>query len=568
MRTTPPSTDTPAIPGLFLSLLQAGLLTHQQITSLAQETLQSQSQAIDVLLTYDYIDEDTLAQFLSKTFAYPLAHLHAFHKAYLSKLAAQALPDLHALPLHTSGNRMTVAISDPTNTELLDQLRFHAQMTIDPVIVSHSSLMLALDNKPVQDLHSYEQIAQKKTKSPAQTDNSSPDQGDNEEDAPVVRFLQQLLLQAIQMGVSDLHFEPYEQAYRVRFRIDGILREVTQPPITIKEKLASRIKVLSELDIAEKRVPQDGRMKLAISKTKSIDFRVSTLPTLFGEKIVMRILDSEQAQVGIDSLGYTATQKQHIIENIHRPYGMVIVTGPTGSGKTVSLYTFLNILNKPGINISSAEDPAEMHMAGINQVNINERAGLTFPTILRAFLRQDPDIIMVGEVRDLETADIAIKAAQTGHLVLTTLHTNDAPATLTRLINMGVPAFNIASSIIMITAQRLVRKLCECREATHLPRETLLEAGFRESELDEGWTPYKAIGCEQCNQSGYKGRVGIHQVMLISPEIERLILTHATTMEIEAQARKEGMLTLREAGLQKVRLGMTTLEEVIGATNQ
>jgi type IV pilus assembly protein PilB len=387
------------------------------------------------------------------------------------------------------------------------------------------------------------------------------------DDAPVVRFLQKILTDAINQGASDLHFEPFEKFYRIRFRVDGVLRDMAQPPLSIKEKLASRIKVISKLDISEKRVPQDGRMRLVVSKTRAIDFRVSTLPTLFGEKIVMRILDPSQAQMGIDALGYDPDQKEILMEAIQRPYGMVLVTGPTGSGKTVSLYTCLNILNQPGINISTAEDPAEINLPGVNQVNINDRAGLTFPVALKAFLRQDPDIIMVGEIRDLETADISIKAAQTGHMVFSTLHTNDAPSTLTRLMNMGVPAFNIASSVILITAQRLARRLCNCKQPITVQEEALLEAGFTEDDLDGTWMPYKPVGCERCNGTGYKGRVGIYQIMPITEEIERIILAHGTALEIEAQAKREGVKTLRLSGLMKVKQGLTSLEEVLGCTN-
>jgi type IV pilus assembly protein PilB len=376
-----------------------------------------------------------------------------------------------------------------------------------------------------------------------------------------------MLVDAFNMRASDLHFEPYEFTYRVRFRVDGELREIVSPPPAIKEKLASRIKVLSRLDISEKRVPQDGRMKLKIG-TQSIDFRVSTLPTLFGEKIVIRILDSSSAKMGVDALGYEPVEKQRLMEAIARPYGMILVTGPTGSGKTVSLYACLNLLNKPGVNIATAEDPSEINLPGVNQVNVNERAGLTFAVALRAFLRQDPDIIMVGEIRDLETADIAIKAAQTGHLVLSTLHTNDAPTTLTRMRNMGIAPFNIASSVILITAQRLGRRLCvKCKAPIDIPRENLVEAGFTEGDLDGSWTPYKPVGCNACN-NGYKGRVGIYEVMPISEEIQRIILADGSALEIAKQARREGVRSLRESGLHKVRLGITSLEEVLAVTNE
>ncbi len=388
------------------------------------------------------------------------------------------------------------------------------------------------------------------------------------DDAPVVKFIQKVMLDAISDGASDIHFEPYERFYRIRFRIDGDLREITQPPLVLREKIASRLKVISKLDISEKRVPQDGRFKLVLSKDRAIDFRVSTLPTLHGEKLVLRILDSSAANLNIDALGYEPEQKAAILEAVQRPYGMVLVTGPTGSGKTVSLYTCLNLLNKPGINISTAEDPAEINLAGINQVNVNEKAGLTFAAALRAFLRQDPDIIMVGEIRDLETAEISVKAAQTGHLVLSTLHTNDAPTTLTRLVNMGIPAFNVASAVILITAQRLARRLCSCKKPADLPVEALLSAGFDEADLDGTWRPYAAVGCERCKGAGYKGRTGIYQVMPITDEMRRVIMRGGNALEIADQARLEGVRDMRQSGLLKVRQGVTSLEEVMGVTNE
>ena len=383
-----------------------------------------------------------------------------------------------------------------------------------------------------------------------------------------MEFIQKMLLDAINEGASDIHFEPYEKYYRIRFRTDGLLREIAQPPLVLREKIASRIKVVSRLDIAEKRVPQDGRMKLQLSKTKAIDFRVSTLPTLHGEKIVMRILDPSSAMLGIDALGYEPDQRAAMMNAIERPYGMVLVTGPTGSGKTVSLYTCLNLLNKPGTNISTAEDPAEINLAGINQVNVNEKAGLTFATALRAFLRQDPDIIMVGEIRDLETAEISVKAAQTGHLVLSTLHTNDAPSTLTRLANMGVPSFNIASSVILITAQRLARRLCSCKKPVSVPVEALIQAGFSEEDLDGSWQLFGPGGCDRCKGSGYKGRVGIYQVMPISEDMQRIIMTTGNSLELAEQAQREGVRDLRQSGLLKVKQGVTSLEEVLATTNE
>jgi len=390
------------------------------------------------------------------------------------------------------------------------------------------------------------------------------------DDAPVVKFLNKMLMDAINMGASDLHFEPYEKFYRIRYRIDGILREISQPPLAIKEKLASRIKVISNMDISEKRIPQDGRMKLVLSKTRTIDFRVSTLPLIHGEKIVMRILDPSSATLGIEALGYEPIQKEHLLNAISRPYGLVLVTGPTGSGKTVSLYTCLNILNNPEVNISTAEDPCEIPLAGINQVNVNDKQGLTFAAALKSFLRQDPDIIMIGEIRDLETADMAIKAASTGHMVLSTLHTNDAPSTLTRLVNMGVAPFNIASAVSLITAQRLARRLCKhCKVPLNVPKEALLSIGFIEEDFKEEWQLYghNPNGCEMCN-GGYKGRVGIYQVMPITDAISRIIMQNGTAHDIADQAKLEGVNDLRRSGILKVIQGLTSIEEIEACTNE
>lgn len=397
-------------------------------------------------------------------------------------------------------------------------------------------------------------------------DSGRPD-GPIADDAPAVTFLQNMLQQALGLRASDLHFEPYEFEYRVRFRIDGELHDVAAAPMTLKERLASRIKILSKLDISEKRVPQDGRMQITMAHGRAIDFRVSTLPTLFGEKIVIRILDPAAAQMGMDALGLEADEKDRLLAALGRPHGMVLVTGPTGSGKTVSLYTCLNLLNQPAVNISTVEDPSEINLPGINQVNVNDKAGLTFAAALRSFLRQDPDIMMVGEIRDLETADIAIKAAQTGHLVLSTLHTNDAPTTLTRMRNMGIPSFNIASSVILITAQRLVRRLCDhCKQPVQTPRPALLEAGFAPADLEPGWVVYRAQGCDACRK-GYRGRLGVHQVMPVSEEIQRIILRDGSDLDIAAQAQSEGVRSLRQSGLLKVKLGLTSLEEVLHCTS-
>jgi type IV pilus assembly protein PilB len=569
----PNPASSSAMSGLARALVQAGRISSQQAEAATKQAASEKIAFIDALLDSRAIDARTLASFCSDTFGYPMLDLSAFNISHLPDkiIDPKLMQKQRVIALAKRGNKVAVAISDPTNTQILDQIKFQTELTVEPVVVEHTLLLQQLEKFGQSEKQNLEELMGddldidfNEEDMSAQVDPAASDI----DDAPVVKFLQKILLDAINMGASDLHFEPFEKFYRIRFRIDGVLRDIAQPPLAIKEKLASRIKVISKLDISEKRVPQDGRMKLVVSKNRAIDFRVSTLPTLFGEKIVMRILDATQAQMGIESLGYDPDQKEMLMEAIQRPYGMVLVTGPTGSGKTVSLYTCLNILNKPGINISTAEDPAEINLPGVNQVNVNDRAGLSFAVALKAFLRQDPDIIMVGEIRDLETADIAIKAAQTGHMVFSTLHTNDAPSTLTRLMNMGVAPFNIASSVIMITAQRLARRLCTCKQAAAIPDETLIEAGFKEEELDGTWVPYKAVGCERCSGSGYKGRVGIYQIMPISEDIERIILAHGTALEIEEQARNDGVKTLREAGLVKVKQGLTSLEEVLNCTNQ
>ena len=514
-----------------------------------------------------------IARFASETFGYPLLDFAAFDDSHIPKTAIdrKLIAAHRVIPLHKRGNRLAVAIADPTNLRALDEIRFQTGMAVDPVVVDEAQLAPVVVKLSESAEETIKNLAGEDINLEF-TDEESSDKGEEAasvevDDAPVVRFIQKVLLDAINEGASDIHFEPYEKSYRIRFRIDGILREIASPPLAIKEKIASRIKVISRLNIAEKRVPQDGRMRLVLSKSRAIDFRVSTLPTMYGEKIVLRILDPSSATLGIDMLGYDPEQKELLLDAIQRPYGMVLVTGPTGSGKTVSLYTCLNILNKPGINISTAEDPAEIALPGINQVNVDDRQGLTFPVALKAFLRQDPDIIMVGEIRDIETAEIAIKAAQTGHMVLSTLHTNDAPSTLTRLMNMGLPTFNIASSVLLITAQRLLRRLCSCKKPIDTPVETLLNAGFREDDLDGSWVLYGPGECDRCRGSGYKGRVGVYQVMPITESIQRIIMSNGTSLDIADQARKEGVNDLRRSGLLKVMQGLTSLEEVLGSTN-
>jgi type IV pilus assembly protein PilB len=568
MRPTPASPSAPS--GLPRALLQADKLSQQEIDVLQRDASNERLPFIDHLIRSGKMDAKALALFCATHFGCPLLDLGALDVQALPKniIDDRLMQSQRVVVLAKRANKVSVAIADPTQTQALDQVKFRTGLSVEPVVVLLPQLSDLIANLSQSAEQNLSELIGDDLDSVALVDegNHSDTPASEIDDAPVVRFLQKILTDAINMGASDLHFEPFEKFYRIRFRVDGVLREISQPPIAIKEKLASRIKVISRLDISEKRVPQDGRMKLSVSGTRSIDFRVSTLPTLFGEKIVMRILDGSQAQLGIDALGYDPDQKALLLDAIHRPYGMVLVTGPTGSGKTVSLYTCLNILNKPGINIATAEDPAEINLPGINQVNINERAGLTFPVALRAFLRQDPDIVMVGEIRDLETADIAIKAAQTGHMVFSTLHTNDAPSTLTRLLNMGVAPFNIASAVSLIIAQRLARRLCSCKQPEPIAVDAFLAAGFAETDLS-GWTPYRAVGCERCNGSGYKGRVGVYQVMPISEAIEAIILAQGTALEVEAQAKREGVRTLREAGLMKVKQGLTSLDEILGCTN-
>ena len=562
------------MPGLARALAQSGRLPNAAVASLHKQSLTEKAPFIDVLLKSGHIDARTLAAFCAETFGYPLMDLQAFNPASPPEklVDPRMMHRLRLMPLGQRGNRIAVAISDPTQTQALEQIQFQtASSIVEPVVVQHDVLMQmleALSKTTEQNLNEMLDgsldidLLSEEAAPNAEVDTSEVD------DAPVVRFLQKILLDAINLGASDIHMEPFEKFYRIRLRIDGELVEHAQPPVSIREKLASRIKVLSRLDIAEKRVPQDGRMKLVLSSSRTIDFRVSTLPTLFGEKLVLRILDPAQTQLGIDALGYEPDQRDILLDAIQRPYGMVLVTGPTGSGKTVSLYACLNILNQPGINISTAEDPAEINLPGVNQVNVNDKAGLTFAVALRAFLRQDPDVVMVGEIRDLETADIAVKAAQTGHMVFSTVHTNDAPSTLTRLMNMGVAPFNIASSVILITAQRLARRLCTCKQPSKILDEILIQAGFKPEDLDGSWTPYGPVGCERCAGTGYKGRVGIYEIMPISEQIERIILEHGSSLDIERQARSEGVKSLRQSGLLKVKQGVTSLEEVLGCTNE
>ena len=554
--------------------MSAGKLTQKAAEEIYQKSQISRTSFIAELTGSGVVSAADLAHTVSAVFGAPLLDLEAIDPLRLPKdlLDAKICQAYKVVVLSKRSNRLIVATADPTDQEAAEKIKFTTQMGVDWIIAEYDKLNRLVEATTKSASESMESLTSgdfEFDESVTEDTSEAIDSAANEaEDAPVVKFLHKMLLDAFNMRASDLHFEPYEHQYRVRFRIDGELKEISSPPIAIKDKLASRIKVISRMDISEKRVPQDGRMKLKVDPDRVIDFRVSTLPTLFGEKIVIRILDPSSAKLGIDALGYEPEEKERLLHAIGRPYGMILVTGPTGSGKTVSLYTCLNLLNKPGVNIATAEDPSEINLPGVNQVNVNEKAGLTFAVALKSFLRQDPDIIMVGEIRDLETADISIKAAQTGHLVLSTLHTNDAPTTLTRMRNMGIAPFNIASSVILITAQRLARRLCPvCKAPADIPHETLLEAGYREEDLDGSWVTYRAVGCSACN-NGYKGRVGIYQVMPISEEIQRIILRDGSALEIAEQARNEGVRSLRESGLHKARLGLTSLEEVLAVTNE
>lgn len=554
--------------------MSAGKLAQKAAEEIYQKSQNNRTSFIAELTGSGVVSAADLAHTVSAVFGAPLLDLDAIDPQRLPKdlLDAKICQSYKVLVLSKRSNRLIVATADPTDQEAAEKIKFTTQLGVDWVIAEYDKLNRLVDSSTKSANESMETMAGGDFEFDESVTEEVPeaiDAGANEvEDAPVVKFLHKMLLDAFNMRASDLHFEPYEHQYRVRFRIDGELREIASPPIAIKDKLASRIKVISRLDISEKRIPQDGRMKLKVGPDRVIDFRVSTLPTLFGEKIVIRILDPSSAKLGIDALGYEPEEKERLLNAIGRPYGMILVTGPTGSGKTVSLYTCLNLLNKPGVNIATAEDPSEINLPGVNQVNVNEKAGLTFAVALKSFLRQDPDIIMVGEIRDLETADISIKAAQTGHLVLSTLHTNDAPTTLTRMRNMGIAPFNIASSVILITAQRLARRLCPaCKAPADIPHEALIEAGYKEEEIDGTWVTYRPVGCSACN-NGYKGRVGIYQVMPVSEEIQRIILRDGSALEIAEQARAEGVRSLRESGLYKAKLGLTSLEEVLAVTNE
>jgi type IV pilus assembly protein PilB len=554
--------------GVARRLVRDGLLTEADAEKAFEQATKKRVPFVTHLVEQKLVSAREIATASAHEFGVPLVDVSVVDlDPDVIKLVDEKLVRAHrALPLFKRGARLFVAVSDPTNLAALDEIKFHVGINTEAILAEEDKLARIIDkalesnDTGMSDLSDVDleglEISSEEEDAGAEVSSSDAD------DTPVVRFVNKVLLDAINRGASDIHFEPYEKFYRVRIRQDGMLREVTNPPIALAPKISARIKVMSRLDISERRVPQDGRIKLTLSKTRAIDFRVSTCPTLWGEKIVMRILDPSSAKLGIDALGYEPEQKQAYMDALNRPYGMILVTGPTGSGKTVSLYTGLNILNTAERNISTAEDPAEINLPGINQVNVNPKVGLTFAAALRAFLRQDPDIVMVGEIRDLETGEIAIKAAQTGHLVLSTLHTNDAPQTITRLANMGIPAYNVASALLLIIAQRLARRLCNnCKAVDEVPRAVLLEEGFTEDDLAKGVTLYKAVGCDQCNM-GYKGRTGIYQVMPISEAMQKCILEGSNAMEIAEQAKKEGINDLRRSGLLKAMAGLTSLEEI------
>ncbi|RNL61659.1 type IV-A pilus assembly ATPase PilB [Zhongshania marina] len=557
--------------GLARRLVYDEILDEDTVRKAQESAQKDKKSLVSYLVSKQLADGVRIAEIAADEFGIPFIDL----RSYTTELAPQKIIDnklikLHrTLPLWKRGKRLFIGMSDPTNIHALDQIKFHTGLTTEPIIVEEAALNSAIDTYlAAQEESLTDSLGDMDGLNLEDLDIEAVDEdGGGEVDlkgadeAPVVKFVNKVLLDAIRGGASDIHFEPYEKTYRVRFRTDGILQEVARPPASLGYRLAARLKVMSQMDISERRVPQDGRIKMKLSKTRAIDFRVNTLPTLWGEKVVLRILDPSSAQMGIDALGYEPAQKEMYMKTLNQPQGMILVTGPTGSGKTVSLYTGLNILNTPERNISTAEDPVEINLEGINQVHVNAKVGLGFPEALRSFLRQDPDIIMVGEIRDLETAEIAIKAAQTGHLVLSTLHTNSAPETLTRLLNMGVPAFNVATSVSLIIAQRLARRLCkECAVPLDVPKHTLLEEGFTD-ELLETATVMHPVGCERCN-NGYKGRVGIYEVVRITPDISRIIMENGNSIEIAEQAQKEGFPNLRQSALKKCAQGVTSLEEV------
>lgn len=563
--------STPKFSGLSRRLVDEGILTAQQMQNAILNSKKSHQKLVPYLVRQLNIRASIIAEMVAQEFGEPLFDLDAYNTELIPKdIVATNLVVKHmVMPLYQRGISLFVATCDPTDIEALEAIRFNSKLNVVPITVEYNKLEKLID-KHFSDNESFNFGDEDLDVNIIETEDHSNQQDDpGGDDSPIVKYINKLLVDAIRMGASDLHFEPYEKTYRVRYRIDGVLRTVASPPLQIAGRLASRLKVMSQMDISEKRIPQDGRIKLKLSRTKAIDFRVNSLPTLFGEKIVLRILDPSSAMLGIDALGYEEDQKALFMEALEKPQGMLLITGPTGSGKTVSLYTGLNILNTEYANISTAEDPVEINLEGINQVNVNYKVGLTFSVALKSFLRQDPDIIMVGEIRDLETAEIAIKAAQTGHMVMSTLHTNSAPETLTRLRNMGVPAFNIATSVNLVIAQRLARRLCQhCKSPVEIPKPSLLEMGFTEEDLARpDFQVFQPVGCPEC-RDGYKGRIGIYEVMKVTPEISKIIMNDGNALEIAAASERLGFRNLRRSGLIKVMNGLTSLQEVNRVTSE
>ncbi|ENU18225.1 type IV-A pilus assembly ATPase PilB [Acinetobacter bohemicus ANC 3994] len=565
---------SPRFTGFNRRLVEEGFISAENMQNAILNAKKANQDIVPFLIDQLKISSLDIAEKIAQEFGEPLFDLSTYDSAQIIRegIDEKLITKHRILPIFKRGNLLYVATSNPTNIDAMDAIRFNSKMNIEAIIVEHPKLEKLIEQN-FAEADSFQFSDDDIDLNLEQEDLSNKDDDDDNEqqqdEAPIVKYINKLLIDAIRMGASDLHFEPYEKMYRVRYRVDGVLRHIATPPLQLATRLASRLKVMSQMDISEKRLPQDGRIKLKLSKSKAIDFRVNSLPTLFGEKLVLRILDPSSAMLGIDALGYEPAQKELFMQALDKPQGMLLITGPTGSGKTVSLYTGLNILNREDTNISTAEDPVEINLEGINQVNVNAKVGLTFSAALKSFLRQDPDIVMVGEIRDLETAEIAIKAAQTGHMVMSTLHTNSAPETLTRLRNMGVPSFNIATSVNLVIAQRLARRLCpQCKIPSDIPNLSLLEMGFQEEDLRHpDFQVYQPVGCSEC-RDGYKGRVGIYEVMKVTPEISKIIMEDGNALEIAAASEKSGFNNLRRSGLMKVMQGVTSLQEVNRVTSE
>ena len=563
---------SPRFTGFIRRLVEEGVISAEDMRSALAHAKQEKIDIVAELINQQQLSPTVIAETISVEFGEPLFDISAYDPAQILRDAIdeKLITKHRILPIFRNSSILYVATSNPTNIEAIDAVRFSTKLNIETIIVEHNKLEKLIEqNFTEESTFEFDEDFDLDVDVESTDPNKEDDESNKGDEAPIVKYINKLLIDAIRMGASDLHFEPYEKIYRVRYRVDGVLRQIATPPLQLATRLSSRLKVMSQMDISEKRVPQDGRIKLKLSKNKAIDFRVNSLPTLFGEKLVLRILDPSSAMLGIDALGYEPEQKELFMQALDKPQGMLLITGPTGSGKTVSLYTGLNILNREDTNISTAEDPVEINLQGINQVNVNNKVGLTFSAALKSFLRQDPDIVMVGEIRDLETAEIAIKAAQTGHMVMSTLHTNSAPETLTRLRNMGVPSFNIATSVNLVIAQRLARRLCsQCKKPADIPKQSLLEMGFTETDLQQPeFQIYEPVGCNECRE-GYKGRVGIYEVMKVTPEISRIIMEDGNALEIADASARAGFNNLRRSGLIKVMQGVTSLQEVNRVTSE